>query len=206
MTTSYRIANYDTPFWINPNRSSGRYNRAGAEATQYLTLHPLGSVAEYLRAQHLADPEMLAHRSVRAWIIEIDLTGAGVLTFDNAGDHGLAADELVADDHRACQAWADGVRADVTLPHVWVVPNAALAGTENVVVFGGRVLSPFHLPPIDREVDLPATILGDVSSLPPVVIPQTRLRGQKHDGFEAWHRGAVFAYREPGGYPFPEVS
>jgi hypothetical protein len=204
VVASYRIANYDTPFWVSANRSDGRYNRTGAgEATQYLTLHPLGCVAEYLRAQHVLGPEELAERFVRVWIVELDLSRAGRLTFDNAAEHGLAASDVVADDRSACQAWADRVRAEPTSPRVWIVPNAALPGTENVVVFGARVMSPFHLPPVDVDVDLPATIVGDISLLPAVVLPQTRFRGQVHAAFEAWKRGEPFDYQEPGRYPFP---
>lgn len=204
MVTSYRMANYDTPFWIDPNRSAGRYNRAGGRgATQYLTLHPLGCIAEYLRAHDLLTSGDLAERFVRIWVVEVDLSGAGSLSFDNAGDHGLTVSDLVADDHEACRAWADRVRADPTLPRTWVVPNAALAGTENVVIFGERVLSPFHSPPIDSDADLPATIVGDVSLLPSVVIPQTRFRGQPHVSLEAWEQGIRFDYQEPGSYPFP---
>lgn len=203
MVAAYRIANHDTPFWVSPNRSTGRFNRAdGGDATQYLSLHPLGCVAEYLRAHDLSSPDDLADRYVRIWVVDVDLAGTGVLTFDTAADHGIAAADLVSDDLRACQRWADRVRADRALPRSWVVPNAALPGTENVVVFGGRVLAPFHLPAIDPEVDLPATIVGDVSLLPSVVVPQTRFRGQRHAAFEAWKRGATYEYREPDRYPF----
>jgi hypothetical protein len=204
VTTAYRIANYDVPFWIDPNRSTGRYNRApSGRATQYLCLHPLGCVAEYLRAQNLVSPDELSRRLVRIWIVEVDLSAAGSLTFDNADDHGLVAADLVADDHTACRDWADRVGADPAMPRIWTVPNAALAGTENVVIFGGRVMSPFHLPPIDDEVDLPATIVGDVSLLPSVVVPQTRFRGRAHAALDAWTRGEPFEYREPLTYPFP---
>ena len=204
MVASYRIANYDTPFWAGPNRAAGRFNRAGGPgATQYLTLHPLGCIAEYLRGHDLSGPADLAERFVRIWVAEVDLSEAAHLGFDDAGDHGLAASDLVADDHEACRAWADGVRADPSLPRIWVVPNAALAGTDNVVIFGERVLSPFHSPPVDPDVDLPATIVGDVSLLPAVVLPQTRFRGRPHASLEAWERGVRSEYQEPGSYPFP---
>jgi hypothetical protein len=204
VAVAFRVANHDTPFWVNPNRSAGRYNAAGDPPTQYLTLHPLGCVAEVLRGQDLRTPERLRERMVRIWAVRIDLGDAERLAFDDAAAHGLDPRDLIADDQRACRRWARGVRG-AGGPSTWIVPNAALPGTENVVVFGERVLAPYHQPPVDAELDVPATIVGDLSLLPEVVLAQTRFRGRPHAGYEAWRRGAPYDYREPVTYPLPPV-
>lgn len=45
----WRLASWDTPLWVGPNRRAGRYNRLGGDPTQYLSWHPWGPWAELLR-------------------------------------------------------------------------------------------------------------------------------------------------------------
>lgn len=203
MTTAYRIANHDTPFWVSPNRSAGRYNRAFEGATQYLSLHPLGCAAEYLRGQDLRTIELARERLIRIWVVEVDLGGSAILDFDQASTHGLDPWDLVSDDEGACREWAAALRTRSEAAATWVVPSAALPGTDNIVIFGERVIAPFHSPPIDAAVDLPATIVGDLSLVPAVMLAQTRFRGDPHVAYDAWRRGEPFEYREPPDYPFP---
>ncbi len=62
---AYRFASWDTPLWINENRSEARFNRVGDPPTQYLCLHPLGPHAELLRSQGIRDAHELADVRMR---------------------------------------------------------------------------------------------------------------------------------------------
>lgn len=197
----FRFANYDTPLWVNPNRWGHRYNQPDEAPTQYLTLHPLGCVAEYIRGQDLRFEDALLGRLVRIWALKIDLQGAGVLEFDKAEGLGLLPHDLISDDYGPCQDWATQVRANADMPKVWIVPNAALPGTQSAVIFGPRVMSSFHLPPPDPTVDTPATIVGDYSSLPPYLLPDIRFKGQDHAGFDGWAHHTQYEFRDPDHYP-----
>jgi len=197
----FRFANYDTPLWVNPNRWGLRYNQADEAPTQYLSLHPLGCVAEYMRAQDLRDEGALHGLLIRIWAVKVDFEGAGVLDFDRAESLGLTAHDLISDDYEPCQEWATEVRGSADMPVVWIVPNAALPGTENAVILAPRVMSSFHLPPPDPTLDTPATIVGDYSSLPAAIVPLVRFRGQDHAGFEGWAHKGTCEFRDPDHYP-----
>jgi hypothetical protein len=197
----FRSANHDTPLWVDPNRWAFRYNRAGEGPTQYFSLHPLGCLAEYLRAQGLRTEAELTQRFVRVWAVKIDLRHSGKLDLTNAQAFGLRPYDLVSDDHGPCQDWASGVRTDPSTPKTWLVPSAALPGTENVIVFGPRVMSPFSIAPQDPALDTPATTIGDFSSLPTFLLSHVRFKGQRHLGYEASLRGQHYLFRDPPHYP-----
>ena len=198
---AFRFANYDTPLWVNPNRSGHRFNLPEEAPTQYLSLHPLGCVAEYLRGDDLREPEGTFNRLIRIWAVKVDIESAGVLSFDAADGHGLQAHDLISDDYEPCQAWATGIRQDAGQPRMWLVPSAALPGTDNVVIFGPRVMSPYALTPPDPLIEMPATVIADGSLPPPYLIPDVRYYGDDHGGFEAWTDGVTYVYRDPQQYP-----
>jgi RES domain-containing protein len=193
---AYRIASWDTPLRVNPNRTAGRFNERGSPATQYLSLHPLGPWAEYLRAVDLRDPRELAERRLRIWALRVDLTGAQRIDFSNAVDFGLEhSEDLIADNHSACRALAERLRADPRAPRTLIVPSAALPGTDNVVIFGERVQIPYSWQPISA-VDIPACVIAERSQPPAGASSLVRYRGDSHPAFEAWRAGRSYRFRD----------
>jgi RES domain-containing protein len=185
---AYRISDWDTPLRVNPNRTPGRYNVAESPATQYLGLHPLTPWAEYLRTNELRDDERLAERRLRIWSLQLDLSNAVEVNFDNAENYGLEPDDLVGDDHRPCQLLADRFRGDPVLPSTILVPSAALPGTRNVVIFGERVRIPYDWTPID-DVDVPACVIAERSQPPQGLAELVCYPGESHIGLDAWRAG-----------------
>lgn len=185
---AYRGADYDTPLWVNPNSSDGRYHRAGQEMTQYWCLHPLGPWAELLRAHGVYDPADFQYLQHRVWAARLDLGDEAVahITFENAGDFGIAPDALVDEDLTRCQDLGEGLREE------WValrVPSAALPGTENLVVFGPRAATAYSSQPIDVDRDVPVGISADRGTPPEDLAGLVRHRGDAHVGLGAWKLG-----------------
>lgn len=193
MEVLYRISNWDTPLRVNPNRTAGRYNDAGSQATQYMGLHPLTPWAEYLRANGLRDPAELAEHRLRLWAIRVDLAEARRVDFTNARDFKIEAADLVADDHSPCRRLAERLRGDTHGPRMIIVPSAALPGTENLVIFGERTPIPYLWTPVD-SVDLPACVLAERSQPPAEISPLVRHRGEPHRGLEEWEAGRRFRF------------
>lgn len=199
---AYRCCGYPSPFWEDPNPQPGRFNRAGEAPTTYLGLHPLTPWAELLRAtgRHTLD-EVRGLRPV-SWAARVLAEPAGIveLTFDNAGDYGLAPDDLASDDHGACQAFAAGLRADPGAPKVIIAPSAALPGTRTMVLLGRRVSAPYdlevnHDPAVDTST-APTSALG--SSLYALVAAvHYKHTGVTHPELAAWQDGDAYAFDEP---------
>jgi RES domain-containing protein len=180
---------------VLPASGAARYHRAGAaDPTQYLALHPLGPLAELMRAGDLRRPEQLRHVSTRTWALDTEIDGLVEIDFDNAESFGLAADELVGDDWGACQRLADDLRGQGQ-PGL-IVPSAALPGTRNVVLLGARVAAPY-LAQVPSRLDIPASITAEdgrpLASLTEIV----RFRGEPHAALAAWERGESFRFSEP---------
>ena len=149
----FRLANYETPLWSVENFSAGRYNEPDAGFTQYLSLHPLTPWAELLRNEDRRTRERAVLMRYPLWAIRVLLEEEPfVLTFDNADEFGLTAEDLVADDHGPCRALAQAFRQNG--PQAFPAPSAALPGTTNLVVLEPRVLAPWNQIPLD-EVDWP---------------------------------------------------
>lgn len=184
----YRWANYDTPFWANPNRSAGRWNSVGDDPTQYWGLHPLCPWAEYVRSQDIVDQDDLASIRSRVWTarLEFDEGTLAEVTYDNAESFGISAADLVADDHGPCRSLAVRLRSQ---HQGLIVPSAALPGTRNLVVFGGRAMSPYNLPPPDAEMDVPAALASEHGGPPPALLDLVCRRGVIHAGLNAWQNG-----------------
>lgn len=191
---AYRIAGWDTPLRVNPNRTAGRFNERGSAATQYLSLHPLGPWAEYLRGEDLRDVSELAERRLRIWALRVELADAQRIDFSTAADFGLDnPEDLIADNHSACRALAERLRADPRASGTLIVPSAALPGTDNVVIFGERVQIPYSWEPISA-VDIPACVIAERSQPPSRITSLVRYRGESHPAFEAWRAGRSYSF------------
>ena len=177
----YRHCEYRTPLRTSfqPQTRPGRYHRGTEpEPTQYLCLHPLGPHAEALRAfdaRTLADARAL---DLRTWAVEVPADDLVEVPF---------AEVWVADDPSDCQNLADTLR-DSGCPGA-IVPSAALPGTSNVVLFGGRAAAPYAGPRL-RPFELRASITGEHGSALATLLGLVRFRGMPHPGAE-------FVFREP---------
>ena len=93
---------------------------------------------------------------------------------------------------RALPSLAERLRRSGT-PGI-VVPSAALPGTQNVVLFGPRVGSPYLLEPLG-EVDVPASITAHDGRPVASLIDRVRFRGDAHAALEAWQRDEPYVFR-----------
>jgi RES domain-containing protein len=191
----FRLASWDTPLRVNPNRTAGRFNRENSPATQYIALHPLTPWAEYLRSHGLTSREEVADRRLRTWSIRVIASEIVEIDFEHAADYGLDPYDLISDDWTACQEFADRLRQDAAAPEVVKVPSAALPGTSNVVIFGEREDIPYLWTPID-EGDLPACIVAEEGRPPMKLLDLVRHSGQPHAEFEAWAAGHRFGFAD----------
>jgi hypothetical protein len=194
---AFRLANYETPLWSVPNFSAGRYNEPDAGFTQYLSLHPLTPWAELLRNEDRRTREQAVLMRYPLWALRLRFDEPPLeLTFDNARDLGLNADDLVADDHAPCRALAQTFRAGG--PGAFIAPSAALPGTKNLVVLEPHVLAPWNQVPID-EIDWPGSLASQDGRCPEGLWDLVHYRGtrRKHAGFEAWENGDDLMFEEP---------
>lgn len=141
-TVAYRITSYDVPLWVNPNRRSGRWNIAGDEPTQYMTLDAEAPFGEMLRHEGLQTEEAASHYFSTVWQLRIDSEAiVDYSSFALAEAAGFDPEALVSDDHERCQSeaqWlmAKGARGVIS-------PSAALPGSLNLTLFGPRVAVPW---------------------------------------------------------------
>jgi RES domain-containing protein len=196
---AYRIAAWDTPLWVLPNRRAARYNDAGSGSTQYLSLHPLTPWAEMLRAEELRAEDEIAELRPPLWAIRVALAGDPLeLTFDNAGDYGLQPADLVARDPGPCRGFARLLREDPAAPRSLIVPSAALPGTRNLVILEPRVAIPYAWEPVDAG-DLPASLTAEGGVCPRGLADLVHYRGsrRRHAALAAWRRGEELRFEEP---------
>jgi hypothetical protein len=193
---AYRWTDYDTPLWVNPSRSPGRWHRPGAQPTQYWSLHPLGPWAEYARAFGIVNPADLVGIASRTWaaLFTLDPDAVAEITFDTAAEWSITADELVGDDHTACQNLGDRVR---TTHQALIAPSAALPGTQNLIAFGPRAISPYAVAPPDPEQDVPAAVTADRGRPPTAILDFVCHRGVAHSGLALWKVGQPIAVPGP---------
>lgn len=153
-------------------------------------------MAEYLRREGYVDLERLLELRARVWVMRVREPRVVAVDFDNADDFDLEPADLVADDYGACQAFADRCRQNPNLPEVIRVPNAALPGTDNLVIFGPRVLSPYQAIHVD-QIDVPGGLVADGARPLHTLLEKVRYVGEPHAFLEAWKQGAPFTFEEP---------
>jgi hypothetical protein len=195
----YRWANYSTPLRALPSDREGRFHRPDDPPVQYLSDHPLGPWAEFLRWTPLAR-DQLARVAVRTWALEVDRHELVVVTFDNAHEYGIAPERLVADDYADCQDLALQLREQGATG--LIAPSAALPSARNVVLFGRRVLAPWGTKPSRDHIAGAPT--ADHARPPVEVLALYRHKGTSHPGFEAWKRGREYVLAEPSTYEWQE--
>ena len=186
----YRATSYDVPLWVNPNRRSGRWNVAGGECTQYMSLDANAPVAEMLRHEDLRTDEAASHYRTTLWQIRVDEVWAvDYSTFEKAQEAGFPPEALVEDDHERCQAEAKwlmdhGVGALLS-------PSAALVGSINLTIFGPRV----HIPWTSQATLASAMAAQSISTGPPPsrLAARVRFLGEPHS--------ALLSYREAARRP-----
>lgn len=192
----FRVASWDRPLRVNPNRQPGRWNRAGSTATQYIALHPLASWAEYLRWHDLREPDQVREIRLGVWAIRVIVDDIRVVRYDTASSIGLSAEDLVDDDWTRCQGAAEQLRSDRAGPKVLQTPSAALPGACNIVILEPRVSIPYSFEPIDSG-DLPVTLAAAGARPPTSLLGLVRYRGEEHPELAAWKRGERFELIEP---------
>jgi RES domain-containing protein len=190
----YRFVSYATPLRTVPATQPARFNGGGEDdPTQYLALHPLGPHAELMRNADLRTPQQIRAVKTRTWALEVPLDDLTEITFDTAADYGIGAEDLVADDRRACQQLAAQLRGQV--PGI-IVPSAALPGTRNVVLFGARVAMPYLTTPVST-IDIPASITAQDGRPLISLLDRVRFVGDVHPALHAWQHGTAFRLVEP---------
>lgn len=197
MQTLYRHAMWDTPWWVNANRSPGRYNALGDPPVQYWCTHPLGPAAEFLRWQGALSAAELQEVHLRIWAARIPSNALVRIGFDSASSYGIEPGDLVADDYGRTQALAERLRRSGT--QGMLVPSAALPGTEVAVLFGPRLLFPYLPEPVDPEQVRTAHVAD--AFVPSEVMPHVRWKGTDHDTFKEWQ-----ASDDPKPFLDPPVS
>ena len=200
MVVAYRQANYGTPLRTETARTPGRYHTGAEQSpTQYFCLHPLGPLAEFMRRNTLRTEEQLRAVRLRTWALRLVTEGIEEIGFDNASGFGVDAEALVDDDVSGCQGLAAALRP-TGMPGI-IVPSAALPGTQNVVLFGPRVGSPYLLEPLG-EVDVPASITAEDGRPVAGLLDRVRFLGDPHPALETWKRGQRYVFEEPN-WEFP---
>lgn len=198
---AFRWADYDRPLRAHPHTGDARYTRTGSDPTQYWALHPLGPWAELLRATFVGPPVALDTIQQRLWAARFTFHDDEIIevTYDWAQTSPVVMPEdLVSDDYTGSQLFADWARGQCT---AMIVPSAALPGTRNLVVFGARAASPYQLPAVDPDLDVPASVLAE-HARPPAQLPlYVRFRGQAHPEFQAWTMGNSYVAPAPLGVP-----
>jgi hypothetical protein len=191
---AYRLSTYGNPLRTEPARKPGRYHTGEEDsATQYVCLHPLGPLAEFMRANDLRRPEQVRQVRQRTWALRLEIDRLPEITLSNADDFGLDATSLVADDPSRCQDLGGRLRDEV--PGI-VVPSAALPGTRNVVLFGPRVGSPYLLDPVS-EVDVPASVTAHAGRPILSLLDVVRFKGEPHAELESFEQGKDLELDEP---------
>jgi hypothetical protein len=157
----------------------------------------MGPWAEYLRTNDLRESVDLAEHRLRIWVVQLDLAGAAEIDFANSADFGLKPTDLVGDDHGPCRRMGERLRRDPSGPDTIIVPNAALPGTRNVVIFGERTAIPYSWHPRDAW-DVPACTLAERSRPPEGIESAVRFLGDTHPELEAWAAGRPYQFADLG--------
>jgi hypothetical protein len=119
------------------------------------------------------------------WTAVVDVGDVTRVDFDECANYGCTPDELVGDYYAPTQALADEVRASGA--SAMVVPSAALPGTQNLILFGVRVLHPFLWQPLAPE-EIPTGHLTDGARIAAEVASHVRWFGTDHSALRQWKR------------------
>lgn len=182
--TAYRATTYDVPFWVRPNRRSGRFNVAGDGCTQYFCLDPEAPYAEIIRHEGLTTEDDVAELRVFLW--EARLQEAAIVdygTFERVEAAGFPPDAIVEDDYERCQAeaaWLQQHHARGVLS-----PSAALPGSVSLTLFGPRVEVPWNAT-TQLSAEVPARRVGGKGSPPPGLVARVRQFGEAHATLDAY--------------------
>lgn len=178
-TIAFRVAEYDTPFWVRSNSLPARWHSLGAGPTQYFTYDPRGAWAEIARAQGLRDPADLAELRMRIWAAKINCGNVvDFSTFERCERAGVDPAILIDDDHTRSRALGDALRSGGY--RGVLAPSAAHPSSVNLTLFGPRTLLGWNNRPILAS-SVPATVVavgGPAADLPSTV----RYRGMEHEG------------------------
>lgn len=194
-----QVGHAQPPLWHDaglggvPVQSSGRWHRRGEGYAQYVALSPAGAWAELVRYFALRTPEAVVEQRRSLWQAYVVLDDvADLSTFDDWTACGLDPEVAVADDHAECQklaAWLQGEGYRGVL-----APSAALPGSVNLTVFGGRYEQlaaddPSAVRGRDPDRWLRVALAAEGAHPPKELVTRTRYRGQPHGGYEDWAAG-----------------
>jgi RES domain-containing protein len=181
----FRYSSYDVPFWVRPNTTDERWNRAGDGPTQYLSVTADGAWAELIRNENLHSEADLRLVNMPLWQVEIEQSSvADYRDFEIAEEAGFPPEALIDDDQSRCRE--EGLRLRKAGFTGVLYPSAALPGELNLVLFGPRILLPWGAPRILAS-GVPAMRLT-VGAPPPDVLPRVRHVGARHASFSEHER------------------
>lgn len=182
---AFRYSDYDVPLWARPNSRQGRWHRAGATATQYLSMSVDGSWSELVRWENLTTVAELRLVRMPMWVLRIrESRVADYSTFEKADQAGFDVDALVDEDYTRCQAEADRLR-DAGFRGV-MSPSAACPGEVNLTLFGSRIAVAWDVPPNRLLASFVPTKQLAVGHPPEEVLGRVRYRGAKHAALERY--------------------
>jgi RES domain-containing protein len=182
----FRISDYDTPLWDNPNSRAGRWNSAGEAPTQYFALDAPSAWAEIVCFNELKTEEEAAMLRTSVWVCR--LTSYQLVdyrTFDAAQDAGFPPEALVDDDYTACREHARELR-HMRVDGI-IAPSAALPGSRCLTLFGPRVASAWNSD-ARLTVSMPTTHAA-IGAPPGGIVEHVRHYGTRHETLENWLAG-----------------
>jgi hypothetical protein len=186
------------PLWhgagVGMAQPSGRWNRSGTAPesyAQYLACHPDGMWAELIRQIGLRGEER--RRELRRVVHRVRVRPraiADLRDFARWAACGLDPRAAVDDDHAACRALADELRAagfDGVL-----APSASLPGHVNLTLFGPRQEAPDDDSGTWPRPDIfcPTATVADRAAPPAGLDLRVRFRGAPHLALERWRAGS----------------
>jgi hypothetical protein len=189
-----QVAEGFPPFWRPGSMRSptpqplARWHREGEGYAQYCSLETDGAWAELVRWEGIRTEAERQEQRARLWQLWAEETDiADLSTFDTIAACGLDPAVVVDDDHTACQALADELRAADY--RGLLAPSASLPGVVNLTLFGirrelyGRPAEVRNVRP-DQYVNV--NLAADLSPPPEHILRVVRYFGDPHLGYEAW--------------------
>lgn len=178
--TAYRATTYDVPLWVSPNRRDGRWNQAGRDCTQYMSLDAEAPYAELLRCEDLRSEDEAQTFVTTLWQLRVrEGAIADYSTFEKAEAAGFPPDALVDDDHERCRAESAFLRSHNV--RGVLSPSAALPGSTSLTLFGPRVEVGWSTEPTLASM-LPVQKLA-TGSPPRGLVRRVRFVGEAHAQF-----------------------